>query len=106
MKVTGGCFCGRVRYRISVKKSGSGCDCAVCKEAFGSPASDYTEVMSGSFAWICGDDNLTVYECTPGWGICFCKTCGTTLCGMHGGQVHGVNLGTADSDRSVRIELH
>jgi hypothetical protein len=105
MEVTGGCFCGRVRYRISVKSSGD-CDCAVCKEAFGSRASDYTEVMSGSFAWICGDDNLTVYEYERGWGTCFCKTCGTPLCGMHEGRVHGVNLGTADTDRSARIELH
>jgi hypothetical protein len=105
MKLTGGCFCGRVRYRISMRSSRS-CDCAVCKEAFGGPPSDYTEVTPGSFAWVCGDDNLTVYEYSAGWGICFCKNCGTTICGMHDGVVHGVNLGTADGDRSIRIELH
>jgi len=38
------------------------------------------------------------YESTPGWGLCFCKTCGTTLFGMHQGAVHGVTLGTVDGD--------
>jgi hypothetical protein len=40
-------------------------------------------------------------------GACaFARTCGTTLCGLHEGEVHGVTLGTVDGDPGVQIEMH
>ena len=36
----------------------------------------------------------------------FCRRCGTTLCGTHKGQVHGVTLGSIDGDPGVRIGAH
>ena len=42
----------------------------------------------------------------PGWGLCFCGICGTTLGGTHEGQVHGVTLGSVDGDPGVEIEMH
>jgi hypothetical protein len=63
-------------------------------------------VKPGSFTWILGEDNLTRYETTPGWGLCFCRSCGTTLCGTAAGEVHGVTLGSVDGDPGVQIEMH
>ena len=68
--------------------------------------SAYSEVPPGSFAWISGEDNLTFYESNAGFGLCFCRTCGTTLCGVHDGNVHGVTLGSVDGDPGVQIEMH
>jgi hypothetical protein len=47
-----------------------------------------------------------MYSPTPGWGLFFCRTCGTTLCGTHQGKVHGVTLGSVDGDPGVQIEMH
>ena len=89
MALTGGCFCGRVRYQITESLSGGrSCHCSRCRKAFS------------------GADNLTHYESAPGWGLCFCRTCGTTLCGTHEDNVHGVTLGTVDGDPGVQIDMH
>jgi hypothetical protein len=107
MILTGGCFCGRVRYQIAVPLgAGRSCHCSRCRKAFSGTGSAYAEVAPGSFAWTKGGDNMTYYETTPGWGMGFCKTCGSTLCGMHDGAVHGVTLGSVDGDPGVQIAMH
>lgn len=107
MALTGGCFCGRVRYQINAPLEGArSCHCSRCRKAFSGAGSAYAEVAPGSFRWVSGKGNLTHYESTPDWGLCFCKTCGTTLCGTHRGAVHGVTLGTVDGDPGVQIEMH
>jgi hypothetical protein len=63
-------------------------------------------VVPGSFHWTSGEENLTEYSSQPGWGLRFCSTCGTTLCGVHQGSVHGVTLGSVDGDPGVQIESH
>jgi hypothetical protein len=107
MALTGGCFCGRVRYLVSAQLSrGRSCHCSRCRKAFSGAGSAYAEVLPDSFEWTSGADNLTCYESAPGWGLCFCRTCGTTLCGTHEGRVHGVTLGSADGDPGVEIDMH
>ena len=107
MARTGGCFCGRVRYQSDAPlRSARSCHCSRCRKAFSGSGSAYAEVTPQSFSWTSGEGNLTMYESTPGWGLCFCRTCGTTLCGMHKGNVHGVTLGSIDGDPGVQIEMH
>lgn len=105
--VTGGCFCGRVRYSINAPlKNARSCHCSRCRKAFSGAGSAYAEVAAGAFTWIGGVGDLSYYESAPGWGLCFCRCCGTTLCGMHVGEVHGVTLGSVDGDPGVQIEKH
>jgi hypothetical protein len=107
MQLTGGCFCGRVRYQITAAlRAGRSCHCSRCRKAFSGAGSAYAEIEPGTHLWAVGEDNLTHFESTPAWGLCFCRTCGTTLCGTYQGQVHGVALGTVDGDPGVRIEMH
>ncbi|TKC97270.1 GFA family protein [Polyangium fumosum] len=107
MSLTGGCFCGKVRYQIDAPLGpGRCCHCSRCRKAFSGTGSAYAEVVPGSFSWLSGEDNLTSYETTPGWGMGFCRTCGSTLCGMSGAKVHGVTLGSVDGDPGVQIEMH
>lgn len=107
MPLTGSCFCGQVHYHISAPlRAARSCHCSRCRKAFSGAGSTYAEVEPGSFAWASDADNLSGYESTPGWGLCFCRTCGTTLCGTHDGEVHGVTLGTLDGDPGVVIEMH
>jgi hypothetical protein len=107
MTLLGGCFCGQVRYAISAPlKNARSCHCSRCRKAFSGAGSAYAEVETESFAWTAGENGVTAYESTPGWGLAFCRRCGTTLCGTHNGQVHGVTLGSIDGDPGVEIEMH
>lgn len=105
--LTGGCFCGRVRYDIDAPlKLARSCHCSRCRKAFSGAGSAYAEVEPGSFRWAAGKENIARHESSPGWGLCFCRFCGSTLCGIHGDEVHGVTLGCIDGDPGVEIEMH
>ena len=107
MLIDGGCFCGRVRYGIDAPLViARSCHCSRCRKAFSGAASAYAEVAPGSFHWVQGENELTRYEGSDGMGLCFCRACGTTLCGIVGGNVHGVTLGSADGDPGVDIAMH
>ena len=107
MNLAGGCFCGEVRYEILAPlKNARSCHCSRCRKAFSGPGSAYAEVEPGSFRFTGGRERLLRYESMPGWGLCFCGRCGTTLCGTHDGEVHGVTLGTVDGDPGVQIQMH
>ena len=104
---TGGCFCGAVRYKISAPLlNARSCHCSRCRKTFGTAASAYAEVEPGTFNWTAGEKNLRHFESTPGWGLSFCGTCGSALCGTHEGNVHGVTLGTLDGDPGIEIGMH
>jgi hypothetical protein len=105
--IIGGCFCGRVRYRIDAPlQNARSCHCSRCRKAFSGAGSAYAEVSPGSFAWVSGEELLTRHDSNAGWGLCFCTKCGTTLCGLHGETVHGVTLGSVDGDPGVQIAMH
>jgi hypothetical protein len=107
MSLTGGCFCGAVRYEVVAPlKNARCCHCSRCRKAFSGPGSAYAEVEPGSLRWIAGGDRLVRYESTPGWGLAFCGACGTTICGTHEGKVHGVTLGSVDGDPGIQIQKH
>jgi hypothetical protein len=106
--IDGGCFCGAVRFRIEgALKGARACHCSRCRKAFSGASSAYAEIATGSdFRWVTGENELCTYTSTQGWGLAFCRTCGSTLCGIFDGKVHGVTLGTVDGDPSVQIEMH
>ena len=107
MALTGGCFCGGVRYVIAAPlKAARSCHCSRCRKAFSGAGSAYAEVEPGSFRWVAGESSLVSYEATPGWSLRFCGACGSTLCGTHSGEVHGVTLGCVDGDAGVQIAMH
>ena len=107
LPLTGGCFCGTIRYQVSAPLGpGRCCHCSRCRKAFSGAGSAYAQVVPGSFSWLSGEAHLTQYASSPGWGLAFCRRCGTTLCGLHQGRVHGVTLGSLDGDPGVTIAMH
>ena len=106
--IEGECFCGAVRYQIDGELDRArACHCSRCRKAFSGASSAYAEIADGSkFSWVTGEEELTQHTSVQGWGLAFCRICGSTLCGMFNGKVHGVTLGTVDGDPGVQIEMH
>lgn len=107
-RIQGGCFCGAIRYEILGELCNArSCHCSQCRKAFSGAGSAYAEISPESaFHWVSGLDTLKQYIAGDEWGMAFCSDCGSTLCGMYRGQVHGVTLGTVDGDPGVEIEQH
>jgi hypothetical protein len=105
--ITGECFCGAIQYEITGNlRDGRSCHCSRCRKAFSSQASAYAEVDPDDFRWSAGEEFLTTYTGSQGFGLRFCSICGSTLCGTFQGQVHGITLGCVNGDPGVEIVQH
>ena len=107
MTITGECFCGKVQYRVNGKlRDARSCHCSRCRKAFSSQASAYALVESTEFEWLSGETFLTSYIGEKGFGFQFCKICGSNLCGIFNGKIHGVTLGCVNGDPDVELGMH
>lgn len=107
MKLTGECFCGDIKYEINGKlRDARSYHCSRCRMAFSSQASAYALVNPLEFKWIQGMELLTTYTGKHGFGLQFCRQCGSTLCGIYENEVHGVTLGCLNEDPAIEIGRH
>ena len=107
MMVTGGCFCGAVRYQIDGPLlDARSCHCSKCRKAFSAQASAYALVQPDDFSWVSGESLLTNFVSQADFGLAFCQRCGSTLVGLFKHEVHGVTLGCVDGDPGVEIGMH
>lgn len=107
MTITGECFCGAIRYEITgALRDARSCHCSRCRKAFSAQASAYALVEPDDFRWLAGEEALTTYTGEHGFGLRFCSTCGSTLCGIFEGQVHGITLGCVNGDPGIAISRH
>ena len=107
MTITGECFCGAVRYEITGPlRDPLSCHCSRCRKAFNSQASNYARVNTADFRWRAGEELLTSYVGAHGFGLLFCGTCGSTLCGTFKRSVHGVTLGCLNAEPELEPIHH
>ena len=107
MSISGECFCGAVSYEISGKLGDArSCHCSRCRKAFSSQASAYALVNPDEHTWLSGEELLTSFTGQHGGGLMFCSQCGSTLCGVVNGVVHGVTLGCVNGDPEIEIGRH
>ena len=105
--LTGECFCGDIKYAINGPVfDARSCHCSRCRKAFSAQASAYALVDPKTFSWRCGEDLLTSYVGQEGFGLQFCKQCGSTLCGVFQNEVHGITLGCLNEDPQIEIGQH
>ncbi len=105
--IYGECFCGDISYRIDGPLlDARSCHCSRCRKAFSSAASAYALVAPDTFHWTAGEQLLSRYESQQGFGLAFCSRCGSTLCGIFKGAVHGVTLGCINGDPHLQISRH
>jgi hypothetical protein len=104
---TGGCACGQVEYELNGNIWGArSCHCSRCRKAFSAQAGSYALITPGSLRWIKGEALLTTYPEEGNTGKKFCKRCGTTLCGVMDGAIHGITLGSLNDDAGIEIKAH
>ena len=107
MKLTGECFCGSVKYAIAGRVfDARSCHCSRCRKAFSSQASAYAVVNPSQFSWQQGQELLASYTNTEGVGYQFCSVCGSTLCGVVAGEIHGITLGCLNEDPEIEVVKH
>ncbi|WP_279247179.1 GFA family protein [Candidatus Litorirhabdus singularis] len=96
-----------MQYRIDgTLRDARSCHCSRCRKAFSSQASAYALVDPADFSWLSGEELLTSYASEQGFGLQFCKLCGSTLCGIYNDEVHGVTLGCLNGDPDVELGRH
>lgn len=107
MTITGECFCGAVSYQINgILRDARSCHCSRCRKAFSAQASAYALVENDKFQWLSGELLLTSYVGKHGFGLQFCSKCGSTLCGIFKGEIHGVTLGCVNGDPDIELGRH
>lgn len=107
MTISGECFCGAVTYEVSGElRDARSCHCSRCRKAFSAQASAYALVDPAEFKWLTGEHLLTSYIAEHRAGLKFCSKCGSTLCGIVDGDVHGVTLGCVNGDPEIEIGQH
>jgi hypothetical protein len=107
MIVTGECFCGGVQYQVSGKlRDAKSCHCSRCRKAFSSQASASAMVEPKEFEWLSGQELLTSYIGEHGFGLQFCKVCGSTLCTVYNDDVYQITLGCVNGNPDVEIGKH
>lgn len=107
MAITGECFCGEIKYQIDgMLRDARSCHCSRCRKAFSAQASAYALVEPNEFTWLAGEKLLTSYVGKHGFGLQFCSKCGSTLCGIFKGVIHGVTLGCVNGDPDIEIGRH
>ena len=107
MFITGECFCGKVQYQIEGKlRDARSCHCSRCRKAFSAQASAYALVEPSEFKWLSGEKLLTSYVANNGFGLQFCKFCGSTISGIYNGIIHGVTLGCVNGYPQVELGMH
>ena len=107
MTISGECFCGEIKYEIEgILGDATSCHCSRCRKAFNSQASAAALVNPKEFKWVTGETLLTSYVGKQGYGLQFCKRCGSTLCSVFKGEVFQIMLGCLNGSPKVEIGKH
>lgn len=107
MSIKGACFCGQVSYQIDGQlRDATSCHCSMCRKVFNAQASAVATLEPSEFRWVSGEHLLTSYISKHGYGVQFCKVCGSTLCTVYKGEVFQVTLGCVDGDPDIEIGRH
>jgi hypothetical protein len=98
--LSGGCLCGRVRYRVVDKpESTSICHCRTCRRAAGAQSVAWAVVLRRNFELVEGVP--TKYFSSKGVTRTFCASCGTTLTFEDCAETIDVTLASLDDPEKL-----
>ncbi|HKD66720.1 MAG TPA: GFA family protein [Candidatus Binataceae bacterium] len=98
-KVSGGCFCGNVRYTITAPAGYTHhCHCSNCRRIHGAAFVTYSMFPRSAFHWDSGAESLGAFSTSSGASRRFCKNCGTHVAGEMGAFPNVISVSTATID--------
>lgn len=105
---TGGCLCGRIRFRILERLPAVGfCHCSQCRRVSGTGSNAVLNVRARRFEWISGEDNLRSYSTESGWSTVFCSDCGCPMPQLTPDKARWfVPAGALDGDHQLKVAGH
>ena len=90
-ELTGGCFCGAVRYRVDgAPFFETSCHCTICRRTSGAPFVAWLSVRRSEFRMLAGDP--TRFRSSDVATRSFCARCGTPLTFEHDGWPDDVDV--------------
>jgi hypothetical protein len=93
----GGCYCGKVRYRLSESPRTSAiCHCVSCRRASGAQSVAWLTLAVEGFTFISGEPAR--YRSSAEVVRTFCGQCGTTLSYQHDGDLDFLDVTAASLD--------
>lgn len=105
--LSGGCYCGTVRYEVSDAFSYAlNCHCSGCRRVTGSAFKPFAGIGSEHLQLVAGSDQTLIYGDEAAHDV-HCGRCGSFLYSMldHGAKVH-VAMGTLADAPSIRPSAH
>ncbi|MEH6606402.1 MAG: GFA family protein [Pseudomonadales bacterium] len=102
VQVTGGCFCGAVRYKAEANLDEAYyCHCKTCQKTSGAPAEIAVFVKPGSMEFVRGEPRF--YQTSPFGRRGFCSECGSRLMWMSPDKADwtNVSIGSLDDPEHV-----
>jgi hypothetical protein len=102
---SGGCQCGRVRYRADVSKAEAYlCHCKMCQKATGGFAAAFVQLPAAAVEW---ESEPDWYASSPIAKRPFCARCGTPLgFRFNDGKGQDLTVGSFDDPSDFRPTMH
>jgi len=105
--IRGSCQCGAVRFEIDKVLALTHCHCTTCRKLSGAAFATYAHVKPKYFRFLSGEDDVSLYESSPGSFRRRCKTCGCPTPGKAPYlETLSIPAGLLDDDPGVRPSLH
>jgi hypothetical protein len=107
--LTGGCLCGRVRFRLTSDPYDAGwCHCRTCQLNSGAPAMAFASVKRGDWVATTGEDKIKTIRTSSFGRRSFCEDCGTALYVEvdHQPDTTDFSLVTLDDPNVIKPEFH
>ncbi|MGA7276172.1 MAG: GFA family protein [Candidatus Udaeobacter sp.] len=96
-KITGGCYCGEVRFSAAPEvRVRTNCHCANCRRAAGAQAVAWIVVRRSQFQFVKGTPRR--YQTETGAWRTFCDRCGTSLTYEHDKRLDEIDVTTGSLD--------
>lgn len=104
--LTGGCLCGRVRYRLTTDRPEAGhCHCSMCRKATGGATGLFISVPEDRFEWLAAEPKR--FASSRIATRSFCPDCGSPLTySLNGSGEIDVTVGSLDTPELVRPAIH
>lgn len=103
--MTGGCFCGAIRWEIGNVFDAGYCHCSICRRISGSPVASFATVKSEDFRLTRGAPKS--FASSAKFKRLFCADCGSAVYGIEDGWPFvSIGIGTFDDPTKIRPTMH